>query len=143
PGGAAPAGVGGGGGVAGLAGAAAGGACPGFLRRPDRSAGRLGHGDPPGHGAQPPGPGGGAAAGGAGGREVRTPSEDRDWPGAAPRVPGEGDVEEALRRALRAAADGVEPAGDGLAQIFRRVAAPWLMRQVWLLATDCADLLRL
>ena len=74
---------------------------------------------------------------------MRTPSEDRDWPGAAPRVPGEGDVEEALRRALRAAADGVEPAGDGLAQIFRRVAAPWLMRQVWLLATDCADLLRL
>jgi len=74
---------------------------------------------------------------------VRTPSEDRDWPGTAPRVPGEGDVEEALRRALRAAVEHVEPAGDGLAQIFRRVAVPWLVRQVWLLATDCADLLRL
>jgi hypothetical protein len=74
---------------------------------------------------------------------VRTPSEDRDWPGAAPRVPGEGDVEEALRRALRAAVENVEPAGDGLARIFRRVAVPWLVRQVWLLATDCADLLRL
>ena len=74
---------------------------------------------------------------------MRTPSEDRDWHGAAPRVPGGGDFEEALRRALRAAADGVEPAGDGLAQIFRRVAVPWLVRQVWLLATDCADLLRL
>lgn len=74
---------------------------------------------------------------------MRTPSEDRDWPGTAPRGPGEGDVEEALRRALRAAVENVEPAGDGLAQIFRRVAAPWLVRQVWLLATDCADLLRL
>lgn len=74
---------------------------------------------------------------------MRTPSEDQDWPGAAPRVPGEGDFEEALRRALHAAVENVEPAGGGLAQIFRRVAAPWLVRQVWLLATECADLLRL
>jgi hypothetical protein len=74
---------------------------------------------------------------------VRAASEDWDWPGTAPRVPGEGDFEEVLRRALRSAADGVEPTGDGLTQIFRRVAAPWLVRQVWLLATDCVDLLRL
>ena len=30
---------------------------------------------------------------------MRTASEDRDWPGTAPRVPGEGDFEEALRQA--------------------------------------------
>jgi len=74
---------------------------------------------------------------------VRPASEDWDWPGAAPRVPGEGDFEDLLRRALRSAADGIEPAGDGLTQIFRRVAAPWPVRQVSLLATDCVDLLRL
>lgn len=74
---------------------------------------------------------------------MRTASEDRDWPGTALRVPGEGDFEEALRRALRSAADGVEPTGDALTQIFRRVAAPWLARQVSLLAADCVDLLRL
>jgi hypothetical protein len=70
-------------------------------------------------------------------------SEDRDWPGAAPKVPGDGDFEEVLRRALHSAANDLEPSGDGLTQIFRRVAAPWLVRQVWLLATDCVDLLRL
>jgi hypothetical protein len=74
---------------------------------------------------------------------MRTASEDRDWPGTTPKVPGDGDFEEVLRRALRSAADGLEPTGDGLTQIFRRVAAPWLVRQVWLLATDCVDLLRL
>jgi hypothetical protein len=61
----------------------------------------------------------------------------------APRVPGEVDFEEVLRRALHSAANDLEPTGDGLTQIFRRVAAPWLVRQVWLLATDCVDLLRL
>ena len=74
---------------------------------------------------------------------MNTASEDRDWPGTAPRVPGEGDFEEVLRRALHSAANDLEPTGDGLTQIFRRVAAPWLVRQVWLLATDCVDLLRL
>ncbi len=74
---------------------------------------------------------------------MRTPSEDRDWPGPGSRVPGEGDVEEVLRRALHSAADGIEPTGDGLTQIFRRVATPWLVRRVSLLVTDCADLLRL
>jgi hypothetical protein len=74
---------------------------------------------------------------------MNTASEDRDWPGTAPRVPGEVDFEEVLRRALHSAANNLEPTGDGLTQIFRRVAAPWLVRQVWLLATDCVDLLRL
>ena len=74
---------------------------------------------------------------------MRTTSEDRDWPGAGSRVPGDGDTEEVLRRALHSAADGIEPTADGLTQIFRRVATPWLVRQVWLLATDCVDLLRL
>ena len=74
---------------------------------------------------------------------MNTASEDRDWPGTAPKVPGDGDFEEVLRRALHSAANDLEPTGDGLTQIFRRVAAPWLVRQVWLLATDCVDLLRL
>src|SRR5215831_6184818 len=74
---------------------------------------------------------------------MRTTFEDRDWPGAGSRVPRDGDFEEVLRRALHSAADGIEPTADGLTQIFRRVATPWLVRQVWLLATDCVDLLRL
>lgn len=56
--GAALAGACGGGGVAGAAAAATGGACADLLRRPDRSAGRLGHADQPGCGEEPPGPGG-------------------------------------------------------------------------------------
>src|SRR5215468_3281182 len=74
---------------------------------------------------------------------MRMASEDGGWPGTAPGMPWEGDFEEALRGALRSAAENIEPAEDGLTQIFRRVAAPWLVRQVWLLATDCVDLLRL
>ena len=74
---------------------------------------------------------------------MTTASEDRDWRGAAPKVPGEGDFEEVLRRALRSAAENIEPTADGLTQIFRRVAAPWPVRQVWLLTTDCVDLFRL
>ena len=72
---------------------------------------------------------------------MRTGSGDRDGPGTALRVPGDGDFEEVLRRALRTAADGVEPAGDALTQIFRRVAAPWRVRQLPLLAAGWADLL--
>ena len=53
---------------------------------------------------------------------MNTASEDRDWPGTAPRVPGEGDFEEVLRRALHSVANDLEPTGDGLTQIFRRVA---------------------
>jgi len=72
---------------------------------------------------------------------VRAGSGDRDGPGTALRVPGDGDFEDVLRRALRTAADGVEPAGDALTQIFRRVAAPWLVRQLPLLAAGWADLI--
>jgi hypothetical protein len=74
---------------------------------------------------------------------VSTASGDRDWPGAAPNVAAKDDFDEVLRHALRAAADRVQPAGDGLTQIFRRLAAPRLVRQLYLLAADCADLLQL
>ena len=47
---------------------------------------------------------------------MTTASEDRDWRGAAPKVPGEGDFEEVLRRALRSAAENIEPTADGLTQ---------------------------
>ena len=39
---------------------------------------------------------------------MRTPSEDRDWPGAAPRVPGEGEFEEALRLRARGEIEELE-----------------------------------
>jgi hypothetical protein len=74
---------------------------------------------------------------------VRTASGDQDSPGVVRRAPEEGDFEEALRRALRCAADRVEPTGDGLTRIFRRLAAPWPARQASLLVTDCVDLLQL
>lgn len=74
---------------------------------------------------------------------MSTASGDRDRSGGMGMVPGESDIEEALRRALRSAADCVEPTGDGLTRIFRRLAAPWLVRQVSLLVTDCVDLLQL
>jgi hypothetical protein len=74
---------------------------------------------------------------------MSTASGDRDWPGGMGMVPGDSDIEEVLRRALRSAADCVEPTGDGLTRIFRRLAAPWLVRQVSLLVTDCVDLLQL
>lgn len=74
---------------------------------------------------------------------MRTTSEDRDSPGVVSQVPEEVAFEEGLRRALRQAADYVEPAGDGLTQIFRRLAAPRPFRRVSLLVTDCADLVQL
>jgi hypothetical protein len=74
---------------------------------------------------------------------MRTASGDRDSPGVMTPVPSEDDFEEALRRALQQAADCVEASGDGLTRIFRRLAAPWLVRQVSLLLTDCVDLLEL
>jgi hypothetical protein len=74
---------------------------------------------------------------------MKTASGDWDSAGVMPPVPNEEDFEEALRRALRQAADCVEAQGDGLTRIFRRLAAPWLVRQVSLLATDCVDLFEL
>lgn len=51
-----------------------------------------------------------------------------------------GDFDDHLRRALHAEVDAVEPAADGLARIQRRTRQPWLLRQLSLIVTDCADL---
>jgi hypothetical protein len=53
------------------------------------------------------------------------------------------DLDDVLRRALHAAADPIEPAGDGLTRIMNRLSTPSAMRQVALLVTDCVDLARL
>jgi hypothetical protein len=53
------------------------------------------------------------------------------------------DLDDVLRRALHAAADPIEPAGDGLTRIVNRLSTPSAMRQVILLVTDCVDLARL
>jgi hypothetical protein len=74
---------------------------------------------------------------------MRAASGDHDSPGVMSHVPTQGDFEEVLRLALQDAADGVEAKGDGLTRIFRRLAAPWLVRQASLLATDCVDLFEL
>jgi len=74
---------------------------------------------------------------------MKRASGDWDSPGVMSQVPREDDFEESLRRALQHAADGVEAKGDGLTRIFRRLAAPWLVRQMSLLVTDCVDLFEL
>ncbi len=51
-----------------------------------------------------------------------------------------GDFEERLRRALHAEVDPVKPAADGLERILHRTRQPWLLRQLSLMLTDCADL---
>lgn len=51
------------------------------------------------------------------------------------------DIEAALRHALHEAADPVEPAGDGLQIIQRRLQQPPLQRQISLLLTETADLI--
>jgi hypothetical protein len=58
-------------------------------------------------------------------------------------TPVNGDFDDMLRRALHAEADSIEPADGGLEQIRRRISAPWLVRQVSLMITDCVDLVRL
>jgi hypothetical protein len=73
---------------------------------------------------------------------MKTASGDRDSPGVMPPAPND-DFEVVLRRALQQAADRVEANEDGLTRIFRRLAAPWLVRQVSLLLTDCVDLFEL
>lgn len=55
----------------------------------------------------------------------------------------EHDLDEFLRRALHAAADSVEPAGDGLERIRHQLARPRLRLQFHLWLTECADLVRL
>lgn len=69
-------------------------------------------------------------------------SGDRESRGVMTPVP-EDEFEGALRRALQHAADCVQPRGDGLTRIFRRLAAPWPLRQASLLVTDCIDLSQL
>lgn len=53
------------------------------------------------------------------------------------------DLDDVLRRALHAAVDQIEPVDDGLTRILHRLTAPWVMRYVSLLVTDCVDLARL
>ncbi|MGE5135377.1 MAG: hypothetical protein ACM32E_21010 [Gemmatimonadota bacterium] len=55
----------------------------------------------------------------------------------------EYDLDEILRRAMHAAVDHVEPAGDGLQQIRRQLTRPRLRLQAALLITETADLIRL
>jgi hypothetical protein len=50
------------------------------------------------------------------------------------------DFDDILRRALHAEVDAVEPAADGLQRILRRTREPWLLRQLSLMLTECADL---
>jgi hypothetical protein len=54
-----------------------------------------------------------------------------------------GDFDRELRRALHAAVDTLEPAGDGLERIRHRTSAPWMVRQTSLMLTECVDLARL
>jgi len=58
-------------------------------------------------------------------------------------TPVNGNFDEMLRSALRAEVDRLEPADGGLELIRRRTHAPWLVRQVSLMLTECADLVRL
>jgi len=71
------------------------------------------------------------------------PREGQYWPDPARGTPARRDVDEVLRRALHAVADAVEPADDGLTRILHRLSTPSAIRQAALLATECADLVRL
>jgi hypothetical protein len=51
------------------------------------------------------------------------------------------DYDDTLSRVLRSTLDPLEPAGDGLAKIQKRIAEPWLKRRVSLLRTDFAALM--
>jgi len=67
--------------------------------------------------------------------------QDRHDPVRA--MPARRDLDDVLRRALHAAADPIEPAGDGLTRIMHRLSTPSAIRQATLLVTDCVDLARL
>ena len=67
----------------------------------------------------------------------------QDRPDTAQAIQARRDLDDVLRRALHAAVDPVEPAGDGLTQILHRLSTPPALRQVTLLVTDCVDLARL
>jgi len=50
------------------------------------------------------------------------------------------DYDDILSRVLHSTLDPIEPVGDGLAKIQRRIAEPWLKRQVSLLRTETSAL---
>ena len=50
------------------------------------------------------------------------------------------DYDDILSRVLHSTLDPVEPAGDGLAKIQKRIAEPWLKRRVSLLRAELAAL---
>lgn len=67
-------------------------------------------------------------------------------------TPPERDYDDVLGRLLHSAMDPMEPAGDGLAKIQRRIAEPWLRRQMslvryeigalgWLILVRCEPLI--
>ena len=66
-----------------------------------------------------------------------------DRPDPAQAMQARRDLDDVLRRALHAAVDPVEPAGDGLTRILHRLTTPSAIRQATLLFTDCVDLARL
>ncbi|HEY6279609.1 MAG TPA: hypothetical protein VIX86_25135 [Streptosporangiaceae bacterium] len=55
-------------------------------------------------------------------------------------TPLNGDFDDILRRALHAEVESVEPAANGLERILHRTREPWLLRQLSLMLTECADL---
>jgi hypothetical protein len=55
-------------------------------------------------------------------------------------TPVNGEFDDRLRRALHAEVETVELAADGLERILRRAREPWLLRQLSLMFTECADL---
>ena len=67
----------------------------------------------------------------------------QDRPDPARAIQARRDLDDVLRRALHAAVDPVEPAGDGLTRIMHRLRTPSAIRQATLLVTDCVDLARL
>jgi hypothetical protein len=71
------------------------------------------------------------------------PHEGQDRPDLARAMQARRDLDDVLRRALHAAVDPVEPAGDGLTRIMHRLSTPSAIRQAALLVTDCVDLARL
>ena len=69
--------------------------------------------------------------------------DGRDWPDPTRAAEARHDLDDVLRRALHAAVDSVEPAGDGLTRILHRLTTPSAMRQAALLVTEFAHLAQL
>ena len=58
-------------------------------------------------------------------------------------TPVNGEFDQMLRRELYAAVESIEPGEGGLERIRQRTHAPWLVRQISLMLTECVDLARL